>query len=115
MPIDETKMATPLTVQEEPDPVKAKINMQNRSGMKHQSIMDLTPGQNLTVLAVTRDAAMTPDEYAAMLAELKAKHGVLAMQTCFNLDVPDYAGFRNDLHLTAHLRIEERYDQEFTD
>ncbi len=69
----------------------------------------MNPGKNITILAVERDEVMSPDVYMAMLEDLKNKYGVRAMQTCFNVDVPNFGErYGNHLHLTAHLRVDER-------
>ncbi len=105
MPIDETKPANSLlTTPEEMSP----IQLQNRQGMRHESITDLESGY-VTVLVVDTAAKLTLEQYARLLEELKERHGVRGMQTAFGCDVPaDRERYRYDLHLNAHLRIEER-------
>jgi len=102
MPINESKQPLPLLIaDEEINPVE----LQNRQGVRRETIEDLSPGKYLTILAVETDEALSPEMYMALLGILKEDFGVLGMQTLFGSAVPDESGFTSDLYLTAHLRL----------
>ncbi len=108
MPIDPTAQAASLVAVPEISPAE----QQNRYGMKRQYIPDLTPGKFLTLLAVQTQVALTPMQYADVEKKLKAFFGVEAMQTAFEAEIPNFGpNYRNDLHLQAHLRAENRFDE----
>ena len=106
MPIDEFAPPKDLTAQEEQ---LSRVELQNRRGMKSDTISDLTQGKYLTILAVETEDALTQQEYFSLLTTLKTDHAVLAMQTAFAAPIPVEPDHRCDLHLTAHLRLEKEY------
>lgn len=105
MPIDPTVQATSLIAQREISPVE----QQNRFGAKHQSISDLPSGKFVTNLTIQTPEAFSPEQFFEILEYLKTNYGVETMQTSFAAVVPNFGEqFRNDLHLTAHLRVEQK-------
>ena len=103
MPIDELAQPKDLTASEEQ---LSSVELQNQKGLKFDLIPSLTPGKYLTILAVETEDALTQAAYFSLLSDLKANHSVLAMQTAFAAPIPTEDGYRCDLHLTAHLRLE---------
>lgn len=103
MPIDEFAAPKDLTATETE---LSQIELQNRKGLKRETISGLSPGKYLTILAVETDSAISVEEYFGLLSALKLDHGVLAMQTVFAAPIPFYEGYNCDLHMTAHLRLE---------
>ncbi len=106
MPIDSSLEAASLIA----DPKEiSPVEQQNRYGARHQQISDLTPGKFLTVLLIQTPAALTTEQFFEILGNLQDRYGVERMQTSFAATIPDFGGdWRNDLHLSAHLRAEPR-------
>lgn len=105
MPLDETKEVNGLLAKPEE---LSFVELQNRQGMRHESIRDLSPGY-ITVLVVDTAEAMSLETFGRLLGELKSRYGVRTMQTVFGSSVAEETdSYRYDLHLSAHLRIEAR-------
>lgn len=102
MPINEEKAAIPLITGIESI---SRAELQNRQGMRHETINSLTPGKFLTILAVETELALGVETYFSLLGTLKSQFGVLAMQTLFGTEVPAEEGYESDLHISAHLRM----------
>lgn len=105
MPLDERKEANGLLAKPEE---LSFAELQNRQGMRYESIRDLRAGY-ITILVVDTAEALSAERYASLLAELKSRFGVRGMQTAFGSVVPaETDHYRYDLHLGAHLRVESR-------
>lgn len=105
MPIDPTAQAASLLAT--PQDV-SPIEHQNRFGSRHRTISNLAPGKFLTVLAIQTPEEIGAERFFEILDWLRATHGVESMETAFAATVPNFGNeYRNDLHLTAHLRAEE--------
>lgn len=111
MPIDPfVQAASLIAVPQEISPVE----QQNRYGARHQIISDLTPGKYLTVLAIQTPEPFSAEQFFDILNFLRRDYGVETMQTSFGAIVPGFGeDFRNDLHLTAHLRAEHYRNETF--
>ncbi len=110
MPVDPTLEAASLVAS--PQEI-SPVEQQNRYGIRHKVISDLAPEKFLTILAIQTPRAFTESQFVEVLASLQASYGVEAMQTVFAAVIPDFgANYRNDLHLTAHLRCEMAADAE---
>ena len=104
MPINPSEQAASLLADvQEISPVE----QQNRYGIRHQIISNLPSEKVITILAVQTPTAFSADEFFAILTWLRETHGIESMQTAFSAQVPGFGSdYRNDLHLTAHLRVE---------
>lgn len=108
MPIDPTVHAASLIASAQEI---SAVEHQNRFGIRHQIIKDLTSGKFVTVLAIQTPSAFSSEQFFEILSWLRNEHGVEAMQTAFAAEIPDYGmEYQNDLHLTAHLRAERPID-----
>ena len=83
------------------------VERQNRYGMRHLTIGGLEPGKHVTILAIRTSEAFSPGQFFEILELLRQSYGVETMQTAFAAVIPDFGnGYRNDIHLSAHLRAE---------
>ena len=112
MPIDEEKQASSLVI----DTTQISLaEMQNRFGVKHDVIRDVTPGKVITILAVETDAEVQGDAYKILETYLKETFGVNAMQTVFVAMTPenDNNDQQYNIYISGHLRIEDKNDPAF--
>ena len=104
MPINETKAADSLLI----DLAQLSFaEIQNRFGSRHEVISGLQRGKHITILVVETNDVVTGNDYTALEAVLKQQFGVTAMQTVFDVTVPDsnsLADHSFDLHISGHLR-----------
>lgn len=105
MPIDPTLEAASLVAT--PQEI-SPVEQQNRFGMKQCRIPDLPAGKFLTALAIQTSEAFSAEQFFEIFAYLQSNYGVEAIQTAFACTIPDFGReYRNDLHLSAHLRAEK--------
>lgn len=109
MPIDPTAQAASLIAA--PTEI-SPIEQQNRYGVRHQTISDLTAEKFVTVLVIQTPESFSESQFFEILSYLRENYGVETMQTPFAATVPHFGQeYRNDLHLTAHLRVEATDDE----
>ena len=83
------------------------IERQNRYGTRHLTIAGLEPGKFVTILAIRTAEEFSAQQFFEILELLQNAYDVESMQTAFAAVVPSFgANYRNDLHLSAHLRVE---------
>lgn len=83
------------------------IERQNRFGVRHLTITGLEPDKFVTILAIRTPEAFSSEQFFEILELLQNSYGVESMQTAFAAVVPRFGeNCRNDLHLSAHLRVE---------
>jgi len=104
MTIDPSLQATSLIASsQEISPVE----QQNRYGMRHLAISGLEAGKHVTILAIRTPTALSSEQFFEILDHLHDSYGVESMQTAFAAVIPNFgSGYRNDIHLSAHLRAE---------
>jgi hypothetical protein len=74
---------------------------------QRSTITELLPNKYLTVLAIQTPTAFSAEQFFEILSRLQNSYSVESMQTAFAAVIPDFGQeYRNDLHLTAHLRAE---------
>ena len=110
MTIDPSLQATSLlAASQEISPVER----QNRYGMRHLTIPGLESGKHVTILAIRTPEAVTPEQFFEILDLLRNSYGVESMQTAFAAVIPNFGSdYRNDIHLSAHLRAEAINDRD---
>jgi len=104
MPIDETKPANSLLINV--DQVSL-AEIQNRFGSRHEIISELKRGKHITILVVETNDVVSGNDYMALEDTLKNHFGVTAMQTVFDVTIPDNSilpGYFFDIHISGHLR-----------
>ena len=75
--------------------------------MRHLAISGLEAGKHVTILAIRTPAALSSGQFFEILDFLRDSYDVESMQTAFAAVIPSFGnGYRNDLHLSAHLRAE---------
>jgi len=83
------------------------VERQNRYGMRHLTIPGLEPDKFVTILAIRTHEEFSAQQFFEILELLRNSYGVESMQTAFAAVVPDFGTqYRNNLHLTAHLRAD---------
>jgi len=104
MTIDPTAPAASLlATSQEISPVER----QNRYGIRHMTISGLEPGKFVTILAIRTSEEFSAQQFFEILELLQNSYDVESMQTAFAAIVPNFGTqYRNDLHLTGHLRAE---------
>ena len=104
MSINETKPATSLLI----DLNQVSLaEIQNRFGSRHEVISNLQRGRHITILVVETNDVVSGDAYAILEDTLKKQFGVTALQTVFDVTVPDsdvLADHGFDIHISGHLR-----------
>ena len=104
MPIDETKPAGSLLINVNQISL---AELQNRFGSRHEVISDLKRGRHITILVVETNDVVTTNDYMILENTLKTGFGVTAMQTVFDVTVPDKSFLPEhafDIHISGHLR-----------
>ncbi|MGL4594048.1 MAG: hypothetical protein ACRCUY_04885 [Thermoguttaceae bacterium] len=106
MPINpNVPAASLLSVDSEISPVE----YQNRFGTRYCTISDLPAGGFLTILAIQTPNEFSAEQFFSILTYLQSNYGVELMQTAFAATIPQFGEqYRNDLHLSAHLRAEQQ-------
>ena len=104
MPIDENKPANNLIIDSSQI---SRTELQNRFGIKHETISGLPAGKHVTILAVMTENAIQGDEYLLLENALKNDYGILEIQTIFDATIPNdlEEDQKYNLHITGHLRI----------
>lgn len=104
MPVNENKPASSLIVNGEQI---SQAELQNRFGIRHEVISNLTPGKFLTILAVETDAIVDGDSYSILESTLKGQFGVNALQTVFDAAIPEelQQGQQFNVYISGHLKV----------
>ena len=105
MAVDEYAQPKSLIATEEQ---LTQVQVQNKYGLQRETITEIPQGQYLTVLPVFTVEPMSPETYFNLLSELKRNYGVTAVQSAFAGVVPQEDGYQCDLHMTAHMRLEQK-------
>ena len=83
------------------------IERQNRYGLRYLTITGLESGKHVTVLAIQTPGPFSSEQFFEILDFLSGSYGVESIQTAFAAVIPNFGNdYRNDLHLSAHLRAE---------